>query len=277
MDALTSEVKQRKTLDAGRSHETMWQENCQNLMMRLAEKVEKNERDVQQIRNHATSRDQPTNGMKKECMLLVDSNAQHLNPEMLHHEKQVTMEKLFTLEEANKKIPNRQNPDNVSDIVFMMGFNDSKKSDVAVEDVIKRQKEACHKYSHKFKKARFHIAAVPPYTAKQNNLNKQLKDYSISAGISFIDNRSLLDRNTGEVRDGMLNGYHYTKVAAKHVAKELKRSLYGFEPRENTNEAPHRRNQRDRPDDLTLSNQPMDSMLNAFTNFLRTWKSNSPH
>ena len=52
-----------------------------------------------------------------------------------------------------------------------------------------------------------------------------------SAGISYIDNSGIIDRVSGDLRHGMLESYHYTPVATKIVAKELKRSLYANEPR----------------------------------------------
>ena len=112
----------------------------------------------------------------------------------------------------------------------MTGLNDSKDHRTSVEEIVNRQKEACHKYHHRFKNARFHIVAVAPETHEQQNLNKRLAEYATSAGISFVDNDLLFDEQTGDIKPKMLNGYHYTPTATAIIARQLKRSLYGNEP-----------------------------------------------
>ena len=101
-----------------------------------------------------------SNQSKDEIMVITDFNGKHFRPSMLHHEKKVVMENIFTLEGANKKIPKRENPKAVKDIVFMMGLNDSKDHRTSVEEIINRQKQACHLYHHQYKKTKFHIVAV---------------------------------------------------------------------------------------------------------------------
>ena len=139
-------------------------------MMAMADKLERIEKMVE------------TNQPSEEIMVIADSNAKFIQPNLLHHEKKVTMERIFTLEAANNKIPQRDNPEAVTDIVFMTGLNDSRDHRTSVEDVVNRQKQACHKYHHKYKNARFHIVATAPETRKQQNLNKRLAEYSESAG-----------------------------------------------------------------------------------------------
>ena len=170
---------------------------------------------------------------KEEILILSDSNGKHFDPKRLHHEKTVSMEHTYTLEGAVKKIPERENPEMVKDIVFMAGLNDSKDHRTSVEEVVNRQKEACHKYHHRFRSARFHIVAVAPASQKQRNLNKRFRDYAASAGISFVNNDALLDEQTGDVQVGMLERFHYTPLATAILEKSLKQSLYGREPLQN--------------------------------------------
>ena len=226
-----------------------WQTECQNIMLGMAEKMENIEAQMEaqseaQIGDQSKSPHYPPppaaisdlvsperteNTPHTDCpevIIVRDSNAKHLDPNLIHNEKKVTMETRFTLEEAIKKIPHRENPEKVTDIVFMTGLNDSRKIDTSVDTVLKRQKQACHEYSHRFRAARLHIAAVAPVNPKQKNLNQQLKEYSNSAGISYIDNNGLFDRDSGHLRPGMLEGIHYTNFATKTIAKQLKRSLY---------------------------------------------------
>ena len=107
----------------------------------------------------------------------------------------------------------------------MTGLNDSRDVKTSVDTVVKRQKQACHEYSQLFKNARIHIAAKAPYNPKQKNLNRELEQYANKSGISYIDH-GLTDRDTGHIRNGMLNGIHYTRFAIKTVAKHLIRKLH---------------------------------------------------
>ena len=141
-----------------------------------------------------------------EIMIITDSNGKLFDPKRLHHEKKVVMEQAFTLDKANKKLPEREDPETVKDVVFMTGLNDSRDHRTSVTEIVNRQKQACYLYHHKFKKAKFHIVAVAPETQKQRNLNKQLSEYATSAGISFVDNDALIDEQTGQVKEKMLDG-----------------------------------------------------------------------
>ena len=83
-----------------------------------------------------------------------------------------------------------------------------------------------------------------PKSQKQRNLNKRLVEYATSAGISFVSNDALIDEQTGEVKEGMLEDCHYTPQASGILAKKLKHSLYGNKPAQHqrppTNQArPH--------------------------------------
>ena len=158
-----------------------WQTKCQQVMLHMAEKMENIEKIVGETQK------------KDEITIMSDSNGKYIDSNRIHHEKTVTMEHTYTLDGATKKIPTRANPESVKDIVFMTGLNDSKDHRTSVEEIVNRQKEACHKYHHRFKNARFHIVAVAPETHKQQNLNKQLAEYATSAGISFVDNHLLFD------------------------------------------------------------------------------------
>ena len=195
-----------------------WMNDCQDVLLGMAQKLEKIEVLVE------------SNQSKEEVMVITDSNGKHFRPSMLHHEKKVVMENIFTLEAANNKIPKRENPEAVKDIVFMTGLNDSKDHRTSVEEIVNRQKQACHLYHHQYKKAKFHIVAVAPKSLKQRNLNKRLLEYATSAGVSFVSNDALIDEQTGEVKEGMLEEYHYTPEATSVLAKELKHSLYGNKP-----------------------------------------------
>ena len=177
-----------------------WQSECQSIMLSMAEKMEKIESQLDD-----TSQRKPATEEGEEIIIIGDSNTKHLNPKMLHDKKKVSIETIYTLDAATKKIPTRKNAEKVTDIVFMTGLNDSRDVGTSVDTVLKRQKQACHEYSHRFKNAKLHIASVAPVNPKQKNLNRQLKEYANSAGISHIDNNGLFDRDSGNLRPGMLD------------------------------------------------------------------------
>ena len=175
-----------------------------------------------------------------EVIVINDSNGKYLKPELLHHEKKVTMEEIFTLAEIPEKIPERDEPELVKDIVFNTALNDIRDHRTSVETVVKRQKEACHLLHHRFKNARFHIVATPPLTQRQRDLNRQMEDYATSAGISYVSNDAIVDQATGDIKLGMMKGIHYTPLGTKMVATQLKRSLYANEPLQNALSQQHR-------------------------------------
>ena len=223
-----------------------WQTECQQVMLQMAEKME----NIEKIVGETQKQD--------EIMIMSDSNGKHIDPKKIHHQKKVTMEHIYTLDKATKTIPTRANPESVTDIVFMTGLNDSKDHRTSVEEVVNRQKEACHKYHHRFKNARFHIVAVAPESHKQQNLNKRLSEYATSAGISFVDNDLLFDEQTGDIKPEMLNEYHYTPAATAIIAKQLKRSLYGSIPQvSRQTRLAHQQNQPQMPPNQRQNPQPM--------------------
>ena len=102
----------------------------------------------------------------EEILIITDSNGRHFQPKLLHDKKNVVMEQIYTLDGATQKIPERKSPDAVKDIVFMTGLNDSKDHRTSVEEIVNRQKEACHKYHHKYKKGKIPHCCCGPRDSK---------------------------------------------------------------------------------------------------------------
>ena len=210
------------------------------------------------------------------------------------------MERIYTLDEASDpaKLPERDNPNSVKDIVFNTALNDSRDYQTSVETIVKRQKTACHHLHHKFKNARFHIVATAPITQKQKNLNSQLEEYATSAGISFVSNDAILNEVTGDFKEGTMNGIHYTPYGTKLIAGQLKRSLYANEPLQAANQRPQQMWERQpllRPSYLSnqnplpfrqngqqqsslrpsMSHPREDNLIDAMSALLQKWK-NAP-
>ena len=164
---------------------------------------------------------------KKEIIIIGHSNTKYMKPDLIHHEKKVSVETCYYLEDAIKKQgPMRQEPDKVTDFVVMTGLNDSKDVKTPVSTVMNRMQQTCQKYEQRFKNAQIYVAAVAPVNPKQRNLNNQLKEYADNQGYEFVDNNALFDKDSGHLRDKMLDGIHYTKLGFSHVAGQLKRKLY---------------------------------------------------
>ena len=72
----------------------------------------------------------------KNVLIIGDSNTRHLDPKMLHHEKQVVIETKSTLDKAISEIQSIPDPGNVSNVVIMSGLNDLRSEKVQVSDVV---------------------------------------------------------------------------------------------------------------------------------------------
>jgi hypothetical protein len=191
---------------------------------------------------------------------------------MLHKEKEVHMRQRYTLDQTNSNIPKWKNPEAVTDVVLMVGLNDSR-GDETVETTLQKQKVAFQRYSDEFKNAKIHIESVAPFTEKQKTLNQKIREYSESAGISFIDNKGLFDRDTGAVRPNMLKGYHYTETATKIIAKEIKRNLYAINPRQLNLLTNHGRYPTNHGRSISVTQErtknPSQGLMNAMEGFFR--------
>ena len=226
-----------------------WNVECSKILLIVADKLQKTEDQIKNLGKTASIQpklnpepvqlnDQgltPSQGeqseakrKRSEVIIVGDSNAQKLKPELLHDSKKVYIVKRYTLDEAKEKIPKWKEPEKVTDVIFLTGLNNSLNSLESVDNILTKQKEVCQVYRNTFGKAKLHIGAVAPFTIKEKNLNKRLHDYCQKADISFINNKGIFDRDSGAVRSGMLNGYHYTETATKILAKEIKHNLYGF-------------------------------------------------
>jgi hypothetical protein len=70
------------------------------------------------------------------------------------------------------------------------------------------------------------VGSIAPVSQKQKTLNNMLKDFATEKNMPFVDIRGIFDRDTGAIRNGMLNGIHYSDIAVKILAKAIKGSLY---------------------------------------------------
>ena len=161
-----------------------------------------------------------------DAIVVHDSNGNNLDADRLHHEKKVLKRQRFTLDQAKDKVPKVKNPNEVKDVIMMVGTNDSKKESETTDETFQKYKNTCKKYTEAFPNANLHITAVAPFSQKQINLNAKLQEYASKSKHSFISNQELFDRNTKKLRPNMLKGIHYTEHALRTMAKSIKRSIY---------------------------------------------------
>ena len=172
---------------------------------------------------------------KNEIVLIIhDSNGKGLLPDMLHATKRVKMETRYTIEDTKNNIPIYSNPNDVTDVVFLTGLNDSRQEKNTIQAIVQNQSRALSLYQRKFQKTNFHIGSVAPVALKQENLNKEFEKLAANNRASFIGTEGMIDHKTGKLRNNMLDGIHFTNIAVKVYAKEIKRSLYGHVTRRNT-------------------------------------------
>ena len=170
-------------------------------------------------------------GNKETVMVIGDSNTTSLKPSMLHSEKNVVLEHRYTLDQVNADMPQVDNPSKVTDIVVMTSFNDIRQRNTTVPETIKKLDETCQSVSAAYPNSAIHVGGVPPTDAKMIQFNEQVKNLVESREANFIPVKSMMDRNTDKIQsDIMKNGdrLHYSEKGVKIMAKEIKRSLYGY-------------------------------------------------
>ncbi|MEE3020652.1 MAG: SGNH/GDSL hydrolase family protein, partial [Bacteroidota bacterium] len=174
-------------------------------------------------------------------LIVADSNGKHIDPELIHNQKTVTIEKKYYLDHAIK-VPGHVEPLKVSDVVMLTGINDLKYIDIPV--VIGKVDNACREYQRKFPNAKIHIGSIASANLKCIQYNAHLYDLAAERGVPFISNHEMFDAKTGEVKPGMIekNDIHYTRKGIIPLATEIKRSLYGYNkaqsrPRPNTRQS----------------------------------------
>ena len=263
---------------------TSWQENCSDILLDMAKKIGnledkiKSQGQTKSATEHYVRCDEPEERQNenvgdqshlREADILVvhDSNGNDLEPEKLHHKKKVLKRRRYTLDKAKADIPKVKDPEKVKDVVVACGLNDLKNE--SPEKTLAKHKDVCDIYTKAFPNAHIHVGAVAPVSRNEINLNNKLKEYAESRKpkYSFIDNQELFDRNTKKLRPKMLNGIHFTDIAFKHVARNIKRSIYA-QPHNRDPSQPSRLNQ----PSIQMQEKPSSeqTLMNAITELTKS-------
>ena len=130
----------------------------------------------------------------------------------------------YTINEAIDNIPTIDQPSNVKDIVFQVGFNDYRKGSPPQkiqEKFLSMQLE----YFEKYPLARQHIMAIPPIGKTHGDVNDVLQKLSKFTETNFISLKALRDTRTERIRPNLMYGIHYNEYGIKLVARDIKKSL----------------------------------------------------
>ena len=88
-------------------------------------------------------------------------------------------------------------------------------------------------YNQHFPNARQHLAGLPPIGTDHIETNKLLQKLCSFTQSNYISTKAFMDRASGKLRSGLINGFHYNSMGVKHLAKEIKKSLYSPANRDN--------------------------------------------
>ena len=131
----------------------------------------------------------------------------------------------YTTTEAINNIAVVENPDSVTDIIFQVGFNDTRRG-LSTERIRENLLDAQLLYNQTYRNARQHLTSVPPLSDAQVEVNGMLNRLAVHTGSNLISTKQFRDRNTGQMRSNLMNGIHYNDIGVRILAKEMKKSLF---------------------------------------------------
>ena len=172
--------------------------------------------------------------VRDHVLIVTDSNGTKLRPHQLKPDAIVTKEFRFNLKEAITRVPNKiTEPENVTDIVFQVGFNDVRKSFLSPQEAREKTFEMQQVYHEHFPNARQHITALPPMNDKLKSTNALLQKLANHTESNFIHTKVFSDRASGNLRANVMEGIHYNDWGVRLLTKEIKKSLYSHANKEN--------------------------------------------
>ena len=109
---------------------------------------------------------------------------------------------------------------------MLTGINDVKVPQNNVQEVVFKADSVCRKYQEAFPNARIHLGSIAPAHEKCVQYNSYMQDLANTRQVPFISTDGMFEEGSGRVKEGLLNGIHYTKQGIRPFAKQIKRSLY---------------------------------------------------
>ena len=131
----------------------------------------------------------------------------------------------YRIKEAMRLSPKVTRPEEIDDVVFQVGLNDLRDGK-ETKEIVETYLDMQIKYKHFFPNARQHVTALPPLSKEHKEVNKSLQKLCNNLECNFISTKSFLDHTTGKLRANLMSGFHYNSIGIRHLAKEIKKSLY---------------------------------------------------
>ena len=131
----------------------------------------------------------------------------------------------YRIKEAMRLSPKVTRPEEIDDVVFQVGLNDLRDGK-ETKEIVETYLDMQIKYKHFFPNARQHVTALPPLSKEHKEVNKGLQKLCNNLECNFISTKSFLDHTTGKLRANLMSGFHYNSIGIRHLAKEIKKSLY---------------------------------------------------
>ena len=158
---------------------------------------------------------------------MTDSNGKGLDAQKLKPGAEVDKKERSRLKHAIDQTPKVSNRHEVDDVVFQIGLNDFQKG-FNVEEIEGKYLEMQITYKKLFPNARQHVTALPPLTKAHITMNKSLEKLAKNLESNFISTNAFLDHTTEKLRGKLMrnDNYHYNDVGIRHLAKEIKKSLF---------------------------------------------------
>ena len=146
---------------------------------------------------------------------------------------EVRKKERFTLKQAKTFRPKVTKPEEIDDVVFQLGINDFNHGFSGTE-IAEKFFDIQKQYKKQFPNARQHITAIPPLSKDHEQVNKRLQKQCSQLGCNFISTKSFLDHATGRFRIKLIKSdrLHYSDIGIRHLAKEIKKSLFSLSNRE---------------------------------------------
>ena len=164
---------------------------------------------------------------RQRIIVVTDSNGKKLNAQQLKPGAEVGMKERFRLKQAIDQTPKVSNPQEIDDVVFQIGLNDFQDC-LNQEEIIDKYFGMQMKYKKLFPNARQHVTAIPPLTNEHVAMNKGLQKLAQDLECNFISAKPFQDHSTGKLRANLMKSdmYHYNDIGVRHLAKEIKKSLF---------------------------------------------------
>ena len=166
-------------------------------------------------------------------LFVSDSNGKRIDLDRLKPGALVCRHIRYTTENALTDIPAIVNPDRVVDLVFQIGLNDTREG-FSTQRTRENLLEIQLQYRRIFPNARQHLTELPPISDTQIEMNGKIRSLATYTSSNLISTKQFRDRTTGRLRLDTVakDGFHYSDIGVKILAKEIKKSLFSSANRE---------------------------------------------